>query len=234
MASEIAAQAGFDWLLIDREHGSGSEADAAQQFLAVEAGGSAPVIRVSGIHPEEIKRVLDLGPGGVMVPSVDTEEQARQTVRHIRIPPLGSRQTATSTRAVRYGGTYQQYLATNNVQLLLLVQIESKSAVESCGAIAAVEGIDVLFVGPTDLGTSMGIDPNSDSAEFAAALTTVVAEAKRHGKSAGILARSEVQARRYADLGFQVIAMGSDRGILYSGFNRTAQILASLREGGSR
>jgi len=229
VAAEIAAQAGFDWLLIDREHGSGTEADATAQIVAVDAGGSAPVVRVAGIDPTELKRILDLGPAGVMIPSVETVEQAQDVARYVRIPPLGQRQTATSTRAVRYGRSYREYLETNNHTLLAVVQIESRLAVENAPEIAAVPGIDVLFVGPTDLGTSMGLDPNAAIPEFIEALRSVVRAATGAGKSAGILARNAEQARAYAEMGFRMIALGSDRGILASGFDRAAESLRALR-----
>ncbi|HEU0119581.1 MAG TPA: aldolase/citrate lyase family protein [Bryobacteraceae bacterium] len=229
VAAEIAAQADLDWLLIDREHGAGSEADVAMQLLAVEAGGSAAVVRAAGIDAAELKRILDLGPAGVMIPTVDTEAQAREVVRFTRIAPLGERQTATSTRAVRYGRDYARYLRENNGELLAVVQIESRTAVANAGAIAAVEGVDVLFVGPTDLGMSMGVDPNEGTASFREALAEVVAAAHRAGKWAGILARNEEQAREFWKMGFQMIAMGSDRGILAAGFDRAASALAALR-----
>lgn len=229
VAAEIAAQAGFDWLLIDREHGAGSDADVATQILAVTAGGSQPVVRVAGIDAVELKRVLDLGPAGVMIPTVDTEEQAREVVRCTRIAPLGERQTATSTRAVRYGRDYARYLQANNEELLVVVQIESRTAVAHARAIAAVEGIDVLFVGPTDLGMSMGVDPNDGSPAFGEALAQVVAAAREAGKAAGILARNEQQAQSFWRMGFQMIAMGSDRGILAAGFDRAAAGFAALR-----
>lgn len=229
VAAEIAALAGFDWLLIDREHGSGGEVDAGLQMMAVEAGESAPVVRVSGIDPAEVKRMLDLGPAGIMVPCIDTVEQAAEVVKYVRLPPLGVRQTATSTRAVQYGRGYRQYVANNNQELVLMVQIESGEAVRNAPAIAAMEGIDVLFVGPTDLRTDMGIEDGVESLEFREALAAVVKAARTHGKGAGILARNEDQVRTYVEMGFRVIAMGSDRGILATGFDKAARSLAALR-----
>lgn len=231
-ATEIAAMAGFDWLLIDREHGSGSEADVAMQCLAAAAHGSSSVIRVSGIVPGEIKRVLDEGPAGIMIPSVDTVEQASDAVRHVRLPPLGIRQTATSTRATGYGRAWAHYRQHNNRELVLMVQIESVAAVEYSQEIAAIAGVDVLFVGPTDLASSMGLESGAGDAAFDEAVASVAAAAARHGKESGILARTEEQARQYAALGFRWIAHGSDRGILASGFDRAARMLQSLGAGG--
>lgn len=227
-AAEIAATAGFDWLLIDREHGNGSEADVAMQFLAAAAHGSAPVIRVSGIVPGEIKRVLDEGPAGIMIPSVDTGEQAREAVRHVRLPPLGIRQTATSTRAAGYGRTWAHYREHNNRELVLMLQIESVAAVAHAAEIATIEGVDVLFVGPTDLASSMGLESGPGHAAFDEAVASVAAAAARHGKESGILARTEEQVRQYAALGFHWIAFGSDRGILASGFDHAARALRRL------
>lgn len=225
VAAEIAAQAGFDWLLIDREHGSGHDSEMAQQIVAVEGAGCAPVVRVSAIDPAECKRILDLGPAGIMAPCIDTVAQAHRIVECVRLSPLGLRQTATSTRAVRYGRSYSHYVAHNNEELLLIVQIESREAVANAAAIAAVPGVDLLFVGPTDLASSLGLEPDPQIPEFRQALETVVASCP----SAGILARNEAQARLYRQMGFQCIAMASDRGILAAGFDRAAAALRDLR-----
>jgi 2-keto-3-deoxy-L-rhamnonate aldolase RhmA len=216
-SAEIAGLAGFDWVLIDREHGSGDERDLAFQILAAQCGATASIVRVSGIDSAEIKRVLDWGPTGVMVPSIDTLEQAKQVMRAVRIPPLGDRGAASSTRASRYGFGYMQYLETANSTLITMLQIESPAAVLNSEAIAALDGVDVLFVGPTDLSISMGIDPASK--QFHEALQKVASASRAAGKAAGILARSQQQAAEYKTLGYTVIAIESDRGLLAKGYS---------------
>lgn len=225
-SAEIAGLAGFAWVLIDREHGSGDEKDVAMQILGAQCGGAASIVRVSGIDAAEMKRALDWGPAGVMVPSIDTPEQAGRVMRAVRIPPLGDRGAASSTRASGYGFTYEEYLREANGRIVTMLQMESALAVSNCGAIAAIDGVDVLFVGPTDLAISMGVADTSEA--FAAALVTVAEAARGAGKAAGILARSAEQAERYRRLGYSVIAIGSDRGLLAKGFGGLA---AAMRQG---
>lgn len=213
---EIAGLAGFHWVLLDREHGGGDENSLAFQIMAAQCGNTAAIVRVSGIHPAEIKRALDFGPAGIMVPSIDTAAQAQQVLRAVRIPPLGDRGAASSTRASRYGFGYQHYLETANETLVTMLQIESQTAVDNAGAIAAVDGADVLFVGPTDLSIDMNLDDGSPA--FREALANVVAAARAHRKAAGILARTQKQAEAYRQLGFSIIAIESDRGLLAKGF----------------
>lgn len=222
-SAEVAGLAGFTWVLIDREHGSGDEKDLAMQILGAQCGGAASIVRVSGIDAAEIKRALDWGPAGVMVPSIDTAEQAERVMRAVRIPPLGERGAASSTRASGYGFTYEEYLREANGRLVTMLQIESALAVSNCAAIAAIDGVDVLFVGPTDLSISMGVTDASD--EFWAALATIGAAAREAGKAAGILARSVEQAERYRKLGYTVLAIGSDRGLLAKGFGSLARAM---------
>ena len=220
-SAEIAGLAGFDWVLIDREHGAGDERDTAHQILAAQCGGAASIVRVSGIDAAEIKRTLDWGPAGVMAPSIDSADQAAQLLHAVRLPPLGGRGAASSTRASGYGFGYQEYLREANTRLVTMVQIESKAAVVDAGAIAATDGADVLFVGPTDLSISMGV--TDSSSQFSTALERVAAAARGAGKAAGILARTKEQAARYRQLGFTVIAIESDRGLLAKGFARAVE-----------
>ena len=220
-SAEIAGLAGFDWVLIDREHGAGDESDTAHQILAAQCGGAASIVRVSGIDAAEIKRTLDWGPAGVMAPSIDSADQAAHLLHAVRIPPLGGRGAASSTRASGYGFGYQEYLREANTRLVTMVQIESKAAVVDAGAIAATDGADVLFVGPTDLSISMGV--TDSSSQFFTALDRVSAAARGAGKAAGILARTNEQAARYRQLGFTVIAIESDRGLLAKGFARAVE-----------
>ena len=189
----------------------------ALQILAASAAGAAALVRVGGIDGVEIKRALDAGASGIMAPNVDTVTQAEALVRAVRIPPLGERGAASSTRASRYGFGYPEYLREANGRLVTMVQIESARAVENCEGIAAVDGVDVLFVGPTDLSIDMGV--TDDAPAFFAALARVCGA----GKAAGILARTVAQAARYREMGFTVIAMESDRGLLAKGFARAVE-----------
>jgi 2-keto-3-deoxy-L-rhamnonate aldolase RhmA len=229
-AAEMAALAGFDWLLIDHEHGADDWRDLQHQLQAAAAGGSvATVLRVGAVAAQVFKRALDLGVHGLMVPDVRNADAARQVVELARVPPLGQRGAATSTRNSSYGHNHEEYLANINDRLFLMAQIESVEGLEQAEAIAAVDGIDVLFVGPTDLGIALGFGAGNPShTGFREALTRVARAAASHGKAAGVLARDEAQAREYKALGYSVIAMGSDRGLLAQGMRRCARELRGL------
>jgi len=223
LTAEIAGLAGFDWVLIDREHGGADEKEVAHQIMAAELGGTAPVVRVASINAPEIKRSLDCAAAGVMAPGVDTAEQAEALLNAVRIPPLGQRGAASSTRASRYGFGYQHYLETANDTLVTMAQIESVEAVRNSAAIAHLDGIDVLFVGPTDLSASLGLPTAAEGVAFWEAVESISRVARDAGKAAGILARNQEQAGRYLELGYTVIALESDRGLLTKGFRSAVQ-----------
>lgn len=226
-AAEIAAAAGFDWLLFDLEHGTSEYSDLLHQLQAAAAFPAACIVRVPSIDAAVFKRVLDLGPQGLMVPNVQTAEQAAEIARFARVPPLGIRGAAQTTRASGYGLRYDRYLREINQSLVTMVQIESAVAVKNADAIAAIDGVDVLFVGPTDLSVDLGLEANRPRGRFRDAVEAVAAAAARHGKAAGVLVRDREQAGDYAALGYTVIALGSDRGLIASGMQRN---LAVLRE----
>lgn len=228
VSAEIAALAGYDWVLVDLEHGSGDYRDLAQQLWALQAGETSAIVRVTALSPPDIKRVLDLGPHGIMLPNIGNVDQALSAVQAVRIPPLGARGAATSTRASGYGYGYEAYVRESNSSLLLAVQIESVEGLANAAGIAAVDGIDVLFVGPLDLSVSMGIrDPRQDE-RFRQALVSVVEAAHRSRKSVGILARNEAEVELYLSMGFRLLASGSDRGMLASAMRKGADTLRTL------
>ena len=228
VSAEIAALAGYDWLLIDLEHGSGDYRDLSPQLWATQAGEASAVVRVTALSAPDIKRVLDLGPHGVMIPNIETVEQAVAAVQAVRIPPLGSRGAATSTRASRYGEGYESYIREANDSVLLAVQIESVSGLANAAKIAAVDGIDVLFVGPLDLSISMGIQEPQRDERFREALLSVIQAANQSRKAAGILARNEAEVELYLSMGFRLVAAGSDRGMLASAMRKGAGALKTL------
>jgi len=227
ITAEIAGQSGYDWLLIDMEHGCGDYGDLMHQIQSLGASASGAIVRVPVAEASVFKRVLDMGPAGLMIPNVLTPEMARHVVEIARVSPKGSRGLAQTTRASGYGSTYEHYRTSVNEGLLIVGQIESRAAVEQIDEIAAVDGMDVLFVGPLDLSIDMGT--THDSEEFREAVTRVAAAARRHGKIAGVLVRNAQQADDYRALGYSFIAMGSDRGLVISGMKRNAEFFASLR-----
>jgi len=153
--TEVLAGAGYDALLIDYEHGEGTVADLVHHLRAAQGSETTILVRVPNDNPHEIKRALDSGAGGIMVPGVETAEQAQAIVDACRYPPDGVRGAAGFIRGGRYGRAWQDYLATANDAVMVLCQIESRTAVERIAEIA-VPGVDSLFLGPMDLSGSIG------------------------------------------------------------------------------
>ncbi len=206
--AELASLCGFDWLLVDLEHGCGGEASLFQTLQAQRGSSSAVIVRVGAPHPDLIQRVLDWGADGIMVPHVDTAERARAIVRSVRFPPHGTRGYSRSVRACGYG----MEVPDATVQPLILAQIESAEAVGNAREIAAVDGIDVLFVGPADL--TFDLKASGSATTYDACLTAVAEVARASGKQAGILNRNEADAESLGKLGYTVQAIDSDTAIL--------------------
>ncbi|QEG02142.1 5-keto-4-deoxy-D-glucarate aldolase [Stieleria maiorica] len=216
---EIAAGVGFDWLLIDLEHGSGSLADLRAMLLACRAGNAAPIVRLRSIDPDAVKFVMDSGAAGVMFPYISSVDQARNAVRCMKYPPQGGRGVAGVIRATDYGRNWKPYFEEANQKSLVIVQIETPEAVAAADEIAAVDGVDVLFVGPLDLSVNLGHPAEFDHPEVEQALKHVVDCCDRQGKSAGILTKDGL-VRQHKDQGFRLLAYGSDSGAIISGMQR--------------
>jgi 4-hydroxy-2-oxoheptanedioate aldolase len=226
VATEIVARAGFDWVVLDLEHGAGTEADLLANLHAMGATRTAAIVRPPSGERLRIGRALDLGAHGIMVPRVDLAEQAREAASFLRYPPDGTRGIALSTRGAGLGELGHGDVRSINAQVLGLIQIESRSAVEQAAAIAAIEGVDVLFVGPTDLSHSLGIPGGFTNPDYLEAITAVVGAAEGAGKAAGILLRDATVVSRHRDLGFRFIGLGSDGAFVADGAR------AVLREAG--
>jgi 4-hydroxy-2-oxoheptanedioate aldolase len=216
LTAEIIGSAGYDWALIDLEHGAGDEREALFQIQALEHTPAVPLVRIESIDRPRFHRVLDFGAAGIMVPRVDSSEQARKSVACLHYPPVGVRGVAQMNRACEFGKTFNDYLETASQQLLGIVQIESLQAVRCAEGIASVDGVDVLFVGPVDLSHSMGIVGQFEHPKFVDALQTVASAAREAGKAAGILLRSPEEAGRHLAMGYTFLGCGSDGGLLRS------------------
>ncbi|GIF20273.1 2-dehydro-3-deoxyglucarate aldolase/4-hydroxy-2-oxoheptanedioate aldolase [Actinoplanes tereljensis] len=213
LAAEACAVAGFDWLLVDLEHGGGDERALLHQQLAAEARRVPMLARVESAERIRTGRLLDAGVAGVMFPRLDSVEDVRAAVRHLRYPPEGDRGVATYNRVYDFG-LRPEGLDTANDGVVGIVQIESRSALAATAEIAAVPGVDVLFVGPRDLSTDLGCPGRFDAPEFSAALDQVLVAAKDAGIAAGILAGDAAQAAAYTELGFRFVGVGSDASLL--------------------
>jgi 4-hydroxy-2-oxoheptanedioate aldolase len=213
VTAEACAAAGVDWLVLDLEHGSGGEEQVRDVVPAAGAYGVPTVVRVESAARIRIGRVLDLGAAGVMLPRMDTAEEVAEAVRHLRYPPAGDRGVATYNRACRFG-LDPGALARANAEVLGVVQVESASAVEQVDQIAAIDGVDVLFVGPQDLSHNLGVPGHLEAAPYLAAVERVRAAAARQSKACGLLVRDgATAAARQAD-GWTFVAIGSDTTLL--------------------
>lgn len=226
VTAEIAGAAGFDWVLIDHEHGPGGEDTLLRQLQATSATPAFQVARIAANEVPRFKRVLDMGAHGVMVPYVSTAAEAQAAVAAMRYPPRGVRGVAKITRGAGFGADFEDYYLHAHERLLTVIQIETPEAVTNIEAIAAVDGADVLFVGPTDLSYNMGIRDQLESAEFRAVLQRVSTVAQAHGKAAGILVHNPALVAQVREMGYTFVALGSDGGAVRAGLGT---ILSALR-----
>lgn len=206
--AELAGQCGFDWLLLDLEHGCGGESTLFQNLQALRGTSSAVIVRVGAPHADLIQRVLDWGADGIMVPHVDNAGIARAVVRAVRFPPHGTRGYSRSVRACGYGLNMPEA----EVQPLVFAQIETAEAVGNVNDIAAVDGVDVLFVGPSDL--NFDLKAAGSAQTYEACLKTVAGAARDNGRKAGILNRNENDLEALVKQGFTIQALDSDIAIL--------------------
>lgn len=209
LAAEACALAGFDWLLVDLEHGGRGEDGLLGQLLAGAAHDVPVLVRVESDSRIRAGRVLDAGASGVMFPRLESVEEVGTAVRHLHYPPEGDRGVATYNRSCGFG-LAPDMLERSGSLIVAAIQIETLAALESVEEIARVPGVDVLFVGPRDLSHALGIPGQMDHPTFREALGRVSRAAEAAGVAAGILAGSAEAAARYADEGFTFLAVGSD------------------------
>ena len=211
VTTEILGVAGFDWLLLDGEHSPNDVITFIPQLMALKDSVSAPVVRPSWNDPVEIKRLLDAGFYNFLVPYVESADEARRAVAATRYPPAGIRGVSVSQRSNRYG-TVADYFKGINDEICVLVQIESAKGLAAAAEIAAVDGVDGIFVGPSDLSAALGHLNDATHPATQAAIAEIFAAAAASGKASGILAPAEADARRYLALGAKFVAVGSDLG----------------------
>ena len=223
MSAEMAGRVGLDWVLFDMEHGVGGWETLLHQLVAVEGSQTGPIVRLPGLDPVYFKKALDLGAHGVMLPSLNTAEEAAQAVSFSRYPPHGVRGVAGMNRCAHFGKKLVERLETAHENTLVAIQIETKEALENVDAIAAVDGVDVLFVGPMDLTVSLGIAGQLERPEYKAACAKVVDAANRHGKASGVLLFDGKGLTSSFDEGFTFVGIGSDGGMISAGMDAVLQ-----------
>lgn len=231
ITAEIVANAGFDWVIIDLEHGIGTEADVVNQLLGMKNTNVSAIIRVESFQRQRIHRVLDMGADGIMCPRIETAGEAELAVKAMQYPPAGIRGVAKMIRATRYGEDFSRYSEMAPGELLGVIQIETLEALEHLDAIAAINGVDVLFIGPSDLSMALGIFGQTDHPQFMQAVDRVVKAAARAGKHVGILLSNPDDLKKYNDLGIRFFACGTDASFLSNGAKQTAAALLRVKEG---
>ena len=216
--AEILANAGYDFVVVDTEHTAIDVSEVLPLLVAIEQGGSLPLVRLAGIDPIQAKAVLDSGAAGVLVPMVNTKEEAERCVQMTKHPPLGERGIGLA-RAQGYGVDFQEYMASANDDSLLIIQIEHKTAVQNIDEILSVPGIDGTFIGPYDLSMSLGIPGQLNHPDVLAAKKRVLDATLDHGLIAGAHfvhpSTGEADCAEAVEAGYRFIALGTD--ILFLG-----------------
>jgi 4-hydroxy-2-oxoheptanedioate aldolase len=213
---EVLANAGFDWLLLDTEHSPNELPMVHSQLQAIAQGKAHPIVRPPWNDAVVIKRYLDIGVQTLLIPFVQDAEEARSAVAATRYPPRGVRGYSAAARASDYG-RIKDYPALCEDELCVILQVETPHALANIEAIADVNGVDGIFIGPGDLAASMGHIGKPFHPEVVAAIEDALRRIRACGKAAGILVGDETMARHYIDIGATIVAVGSDIGILARG-----------------
>ncbi len=229
VTAEMASVLNFDWALIDREHGVGDQSELLTQLQAIGSNKTVPIVRIPYRNEGSVKLALDLGAGGIMVPYVESAEEAAEFVSWCKYPPAGRRGAAKGVRASAYGTEFETYFPEANESILTVVQIESQRGVQNVQSIANVPGVDVLFVGPFDLSINLGIREQYDHLLFIETTDAIISAAKSAGKPAGILVLAEERVSTAVKQGYTFVACGSDGGHVFSGLKRVADIFENLK-----
>jgi 4-hydroxy-2-oxoheptanedioate aldolase len=215
LSAEIIGKAGFDWVLIDMQHGCMGYETAVEMIRAIDLGPSVPIVRVPANDPAMIGRMLDAGAMGIIVPMINSAEEARAVVDACRYPPLGQRSLGPFRVQVRDG---RKYVPEANERIAVIPMIETLSALEAVEEIAAVPGVDALFVGPFDLSFALGLRPGDNDGEpaFDDAVTRIGKAARASGIATAVLSNPQLAPIR-AEQGFQMISVAMDNVALAMG-----------------
>lgn len=213
LVAEAVGCCGFDWVIVDGEHSPIDMMDLAHMLQALESTPSVPVVRLAWNDPVLVKRALDAGASTLLFPFIQDAQEAEIAVRATRYPPQGTRGMAGLSRASRFGAV-PDHFRTANSRIGVVAQIETQRALDALEEIAAVPGVDALFVGPTDLAGSLGHFGDGSHPDVQRALLDFVRRCTAVGKPAGTLAATVEQALAYSESGFRFVAISSDLGLL--------------------
>jgi len=225
LAAEAMGHAGFDWLVLDTEHSPAGTMEVLQMLQAVGCTRAVPVVRVAANDAVLVKRVLDTGATTLMVPMVQNADEARRAVAATRYPPAGVRGMAGMSRASRFG-TAAHYLQQADAGIAVIVQLETPAALQALEAIAEVDGVDALFVGPADLSGSMGHAGEPMHAQVLQAMADAAQRARDRGTPIGTIGNTPQQVAQYRAMGYDFVAVASDLALLMQGARAA---LAALR-----
>ncbi|MFC5695375.1 4-hydroxy-2-oxoheptanedioate aldolase [Pseudomonas sp. GCM10022186] len=228
--AELAANAGFDWLLLDGEHAPNDLRSLLAQLQAIAPYPAQPIIRPPVGDAVLIKQLLDIGAQTLLVPMVESAEQAAELVRAMRYPPFGIRGVGSALARASRWNSIPGYLDQADEQMCLLVQIENLEGLANLDVIAAVDGVDGVFIGPADLSAAMGHRGNPGHPEVQAAIEDAIVRIRAAGKAAGILSADQALARRYIELGAAFVAVGVDATVLMRGLQSLAGAFKGTQE----
>lgn len=224
--AEAMGSVGFDYLVLDMEHVAIDVPDAMAMMQAMEASGTPALVRLAWNDMVLVKRILDAGAQSILLPYVQTAEEARLAVSYTRYPPKGVRGVAGVHRASRWG-TVRNYLKEAEKELMVNIQLESMGAVEQIEEIAAIDGVDGLFIGPADLSASMGLLGDMGNPKVQEQLERGAKYCNKIGKPIGIVAGTPEMCKRYVEYGYDYVAVGVDVAMMIS---RATEYLAQMRE----
>ena len=230
VSAEIVSKTGFDWVLIDLEHGIGTEANIYSQLQGIGDDGAMPLVRVESNEAARVKRVLDVGFKGIMFPQIQNADEAQKAITNMYYPPVGRRGFAKMTRATQFGKGFDAYYEFAKSGLLGIIQIETLESLNHLDEIAAIDGVDVLFIGPADMSLALGVFGQWDHPLFVNAVKAIGRAAQKAGKAAGVLFFDLNEYQFYYDNGYRFLASGSDMTFLRNGATQIAHDLDELRK----
>ena len=223
IVSEMVGQAGFDFVIIDFEHGVGNEQDTLHQMQAMESGTASAVVRVESHERQRVNRILDMGAEGIMFPRIKTLDEAREAVSALHYPPDGVRGVAKMVRASRFGKDFDQYHAWQKRDIVGIVQIETREILSYLDEVAALNGVDVLFVGPMDLSMALGIFGDFEHPLFVEAMESTAEAARKARKVCGVLLPKLDFLPMWHQMGYCFFTTGGDMAFISNGASCTVK-----------
>jgi 4-hydroxy-2-oxoheptanedioate aldolase len=208
--AEIVGKAGFDWVLIDLEHGVGTENNLVNQLQALNGSDTVRIVRVEALVRQRVSRVLELGADGVLFPQIQDSREAEQAISYMRYPPDGVRGMANMLRATDFGQSFEEYYAGYKDNVLGIIQIETLESLNHLDEIANIDGVDILFVGPADMSLALGVFRQYDHPKYMETLERVRDAAMKAGKATGTLLRHSGEYEKYYNLGYRLLGCGAD------------------------